>query len=175
MLYFAFSTNISLLLVERGVTDTAMSGIATAIFMLGGCLFGFVFTRLLGLCKGWTACLAFVLLAASYLVIYCFDGIVPLLAAAFVGGGSLSVIFPFFLVTIAGQVDPTVSVMASSLILSVGPNLGSFVSPMILTNLSRLLFGPGVSGRFLLAAILAVSLAGVLFALGLKKRGAAIK
>ena len=91
------------------------------------------------------------------------------------GGGSLSVIFPFFLVTIAGQVDPTVSVMASSLILSVGPNLGSFVSPMILTNLSRLLFGPGVSGRFLLAAILAVSLAGVLFALGLKKRGAAIK
>ena len=175
VLYFAFSTNISLLLVERGVTDTAMSGIATAIFMLGGCLFGFVFTRLLGLCKGWTACLAFVLLAASYLVIYCFDGIVPLLAAAFVGGGSLSVIFPFFLVTIAGQVDPTVSVMASSLILSVGPNLGSFVSPMILTNLSRLLFGPGVSGRFLLAAILAVSLAGVLFALGLKKRGAAIK
>ena len=43
VLYFAFSTNISLLLVERGVTDTAMSGIATAIFMLGGCLFGFCF------------------------------------------------------------------------------------------------------------------------------------
>lgn len=165
VLYFAFSTNISLLLVERGVTDTAMSGLATAVFMLGGCLFGFLFTRLMDLCREQTACLAFVLLAASYLVIYCLDGIAPLLAAAFVGGGSLSVIFPFFLVTIAGQVDSTSSVMASSLILSVGPNLGSFVSPMILTNLSQFLFGLSVAKRFLLAAGFALILAVALFIL----------
>ena len=129
VLYFAFSTNISLLLTERGVTDTAMSGTATAVFMLGGCLFGFVFTRLLNLCKERTACLAFVLLAVSYLTIYCLDGSAVLFAAAFVGGGSLSLIFPYFLVTIAGQVNPSASVMASSLIISVGPNLGSFDVP----------------------------------------------
>ena len=169
VLYFAFSTNISLLLVERGVTDTAMSGTATAVFMLGGCLFGFVFTRLLGLCKGRTACLAFVLLAASYLVICCCDGMLPLLAAAFVGGGSLSVIFPFFLVSIAGQVDPSSSVTASSLIISVAPNLGSFVSPMILTNLAGL-WSSTVSARFLLAALLALAMAAALFALSLKKQ-----
>ena len=130
VLYFAFSTNISLLLTERGVTDTAMSGTATAVFMLGGCLFGFVFTRLLNLCKERTACLAFVLLAVSYLTIYCLDGSAVLFAAAFVGGGSLSLIFPYFLVTIAGQVNPSASVMASSLIISVGPKLSSFDVPL---------------------------------------------
>ena len=165
MLYFAFSTNISLLLTERGVTDTAMSGTATAVFMLGGCLFGFVFTRLLNLCKERTACLAFVLLAVSYLTIYCLDGSAVLFAAAFVGGGSLSLIFPYFLVTIAGQVNPS-----ASLIISVGPNLGSFVSPMILTNLSGLLMGPSVAARFLLAAVLALILAAVLFLLSVKRQ-----
>lgn len=91
-------------------------------------------------------------------------------AAPFVGGGSLSLIFPYFLVTIAGQVNPSASVMASSLIISVGPNLGSFVSPMILTNLSGLLMGPSVAARFLLAAVLALILAAVLFILNMKRR-----
>ena len=152
------------------MTDAAMSGAATAVFMLGGCLFGFVFTRLLDLCKERTACLAFVLLAVSYLTIYCLDGSAALFAAAFVGGGSLSLIFPFFLVTIAGRVDPSSSVVASSLIISVGPNLGSFVSPMILTNLSGLLMGPSVAARFLLAAVLALIMAAVLFLLSVKRK-----
>ena len=170
ILYFAFSTNISMLLVEKQITNTTMSGIATAIFMLGGCLFGFVFTRTLQLFRQRTAVLAFLLLAVSYLIIYFVDGTVPLLIAAFIGGGSLSIIFPFFLVTIANQVDPSISVISTSLILSVGPNPGSFVSPMILTNLANSIWGEIVAARFLLAAILAVALAGILLILGLRKK-----
>ena len=93
------------------------------------------------------------------------------MVAAFVGGGSLSLIFPYFLIAIAGQVDPSVSVISSSLILSVGPNFGSFVSPMILTNLSNALFGPVVAARFLLAAVAAIVLAAVLLLLQLRKKG----
>ena len=171
VLYFAFSTNISLLIVERGLGGTSLSGTATSVFMLGGCLFGFIFTPVMRTCKCATPSVAFLLVAASYLLVY-FTGSVPaLMVAAFVGGGSLSLIFPYFLIAIAGQVAPSVSVISSSLILSVGPNFGSFVSPMILTNLSNALFGPVVAARFLMAAVAAIVLAAVLLLLQLRKKG----
>lgn len=170
ILYFAFSTNISLLLTERGISDTTMSGLVTAVFMLGGCLFGLLLTRVMALAGAKTPALAFLLLTLSYLAIFFLPGTIPLLIAAFVGGGSLSLIFPYFLVTIANRVDPSVSVISSSLIVSVGPNLGSFLSPMILTNLSTLLFGSSVAHRFLLSAILSLLLAAVLLIAGRKAR-----
>lgn len=159
ILYFVFSTNISLLISERSLGGASLSGIATSAFMLGGCLFGFVFDSVMRIAKNTTPSVAFLLVAASYLLIYFSASVPALMIAAFVGGGSLSLIFPYFLVTIAGKVDASVSVIASSLILSVGPNLGSFVSPMILTTLSNAIFGSVVAARFLLAAIAAIVMA----------------
>ena len=159
MLYFAFSTNISLLLAERGMDSTSLAGTATSVFMLGGCLFGFLFTRVAAFCGSKTPSLAFLLVAASYFVIYFTEGIAPLLLAAFAGGGSLSLIFPYFLIAVAGKAEPSVSVVSASLIVSVGPNLGSFLSPLVLTNLSNALFGPAADARLLLAAGLAAALA----------------
>ena len=169
VLYFAFSTNISMLLTEKNILSSSMSGIATAVFMLGGCLFGFTFTWMLKRFGRFTAAMAFLVLTISYGIIFLFDGMAPLLLAAFIGGGSLSIIFPFFLVTIADQVDPSISVISTSLILSVGPNFGSFVSPMILTNLSGVLFGDSVVHRFLLAACFAALMMAILLASNLRK------
>ena len=76
--------------------------------------------------------------------------------AAMVGGGSLSLIFPYYVVTIADRVDPAVSVLSASLIVCIGPNFGSFISPMIITNLAGLI-GGAVTDRFLLAGALAVA------------------
>ena len=170
ILYFAFSTNISLLITERELGGTSLSGTATSIFMLGGCGFGFLFNPIMQKCKKATPSIAFLLLAASYFLVYFTDSVPALMIGAFVGGGSLSLIFPYFLIAIAGQVDASVSVISSSLILSVGPNFGSFVSPMILTNLSDAMFGSVVAARFLLAAIVATVLAALLFLLGIRKK-----
>ena len=171
ILYFAFSTNVSLLISERALGGTSLSGTATSVFMLGGCLFGFVFNKVMHVCKGATPSVAFLLVAASYLLIYFTDSVGALMVGAFIGGGSLSLIFPYFLIAIAGKVDASVSVISSSLILSVGPNFGSFVSPMILTNISNAVFGPVVAARFLLAAIAAIVMAVLLFLLQLRKKG----
>ena len=161
--YFAFSTNISMLLMERGMTNTTISGAVTAVFMLGGCLFGVILTIVLKLVGNKTPAFAFFLLALSYMTLFLSDGMIPLFLAAFVGGGSLSLIFPYFIVTIADRVDPSVSVISSSLIVSAAPNFGSFLSPVILTNLSSVLFGDSVAHRFLLAALLSLVLAAALF------------
>lgn len=169
IIYFAFSTNVSLLLEERSLASSSLSGLATAAFMLGGCAFGFLFNPVMKRLKKRTAIGAFVLLAASYLVIYFFDGLFPLLLGAFVGGGSLSLIFPFFLVRLGGRVDPSVTVLSTSLILSVGPNLGSFLSPVVLTGLAGLTGADSVAFRFLAAALLALLLAAVLLLLSLRR------
>lgn len=159
IIYFAFTTNISLLLVEKGQTSATVAGIATAVFMLGGCIFGFVFPRLLKRCKDLTPSAAFVLLALSYLLIYLTDGLVPLMIGAFVGGGSLSIIFPYFVVSVGGKVDPSLSVLSTSLILSVAPNFGSFVSPVIVNFITSLVGGATVNERFLVCTVTAVLLA----------------
>ena len=159
VIYFAFTTNISLLLVEKGQTSTTVAGIATAVFMLGGCIFGFVFPRLLNRCKDLTPSAAFVLLALSYLLIYVTDGLVPLMIGAIVGGGSLSIIFPYFVVSVGRKVDASISVLSTSLILSVAPNLGSFVSPVIVNFITGLVGGTTVNARFLVCAVAAVLLA----------------
>ena len=159
VVYFAFTTNISLLLVEKGQTSTTVAGIATAVFMLGGCMFGFIFPRLLNRCKDLTPSAAFVLLVLSYLLIYVTDGLVPLMIGAFVGGGSLSIIFPYFVVSVGGKVDASISVLSTSLILSVAPNFGSFVSPVIVNFITGFVGGTTVNARFLVCAVTAVLLA----------------
>ncbi len=159
IIYFAFTTNISLLLVEKGQISTTIAGLATAIFMLGGCIFGFIFLHVLKLCKNLTVSAAFILLALSYLLIYVTDGLLPLMIGAFVGGGSLSLIFPYFVVSVGGKVDPSISVLSSSLILSVAPNLGSFVSPVIVNFITGLVGGTSVNAKFLVCAAIAILLA----------------
>lgn len=157
--YFAFSTNISMLLTEEGITSTSVAGIATGCFMLGGAACGFVFKKVCMIFKEYTAIFAFVLVAVSYTVIYLFHGLAPTLIVAFFGGGSLSFIFPYLLVTTGDKMEPAVSVISTSLIICIGPNLGSFVSPVIVTNLASALGFSTVSGRFLTAAMLALAVA----------------
>ena len=137
------------------------------IGMVACAAFGLLFSRVLRVVKGATPAAAFLMVLVSYLIICLFDGVVPLLIAGFVGGGSLSLIFPYYLVTIADRVDPSVSVISSSLILSVDPNLGSFVSPIVLTGLSDVIFGT-VVGRFRIAAVCCAVMAIVMLCRSLK-------
>ena len=168
--YFTFSTNISLLLAEKSYGESSLAGTVTAIFMLGGCICGLLFRRVSGILKSKTAIGAFILLAMSFLVIYFIDGLTSLFLAAFIGGGSLSIIFPFFLVSIADHVDPAISVISTSLIISVGPNLGSFLSPMIITNISLLTGNTTVVFRFFVAAVLSLLVACALLMIDIVKR-----
>ena len=164
ILYFAFSTNISLLLEERRLGGADAAGLATGIFMLGGLVFGLLFSRMYAKLGAQMPGLAFFILSVSYLMVYASGNLIGILIAGFFGGGSLSVIFPYFLLHIAGRVDPSVSVISSSLILSVGPNLGSFVSPMILTTLAGFM-GDTAGARFMLAcgAALILTIATLVF------------
>ncbi len=168
--YFAFSTNASLLLSERNVSNTSVTGLATGVFMFGGCIVGFLFNKIMAVMKKNTDVFAFVLLAVSYAMIYFVPSMPAMMIGAFIGGGSLSIIFPYALLRVGGRVDPAVSVAASAWILSVGPNFGSFLSPLILTNLANAMGRSDCSFRFFLAAVLAVILGLIVFCSHLKEK-----
>ena len=153
--YFAYSTNISLLLDERGITSTTVSGVFTAIFMLGGCVIGLNFGRIMGLVRRKTPALAFALLVVTYLLIYAVELWPVTLIAAFVAGGSLSLLFPYLLMTAMKGVDPRVSVISTSVIVAVCPNLGSFVSPVVISGITGSFGGTLIADRFLTAAVIA--------------------
>lgn len=159
IVYFTFSTNAAMLLAERNWTSTTMAGILTAVFMLGGGVFGILFSRIYGALKDKTAIGAFLLVAVSFLCIYFIKALPLMMIAAFFGGGSLSMIFPFYLIKIANHVTPETSVISTSLIISVGPNLGSFLSPVVITNLAALTGNEQPSMRFLVAAVVAIVIA----------------
>lgn len=175
LFYFTFSTNISLLLTEKGLNATSLAGAATACFMLGGTVCGLLFAKVFGILKGKTDAGAFALVGMSFMIIYFTDSMAALFIAAFIGGGSLSFIFPFYLMKISGYVAPEVSVISTSLVLSVGPNLGSFLTPMVITNLSGLGGDTSVVFRFFVSASLAL-VAAVLLAVvdAAKNRQAAL-
>ncbi|MCD8144292.1 MAG: MFS transporter [Oscillospiraceae bacterium] len=153
--YFAFSTNAALLLAERGISSTTISGLSVACFMLGGAISGMFFDMMERKMNKQMPTVAFLMMAVSYLTIYLVDNLVVLCIAAAIGGASLTLVFPHFVISLGGYTTPETLVLATSLVISVGPNLGSFVSPLILTNLAAL-FGDTVSLRFLLASILAI-------------------
>lgn len=162
VVYFCFNTNAALLLAQRGLSSSALAGVATACFMAGGAVCGLLFQRVNRAAGAHMPSLALVLVAAGYVIIVGCRGMAAVCLGAMIAGGSLSFIFPYFVVHMGEHIPPESLVLSTSLIISVGPNLGSFVSPLILTNLAAYLGHDDVEFRLILAAAFALLLAAVL-------------
>ncbi|MCD7770044.1 MAG: hypothetical protein LUH36_08040, partial [Oscillospiraceae bacterium] len=167
IIYFIFSTNISLYMTERSYTSTTLTGAITAVFMLGTCVSSLLLGKVMRILKRYTPVLAFGLLAISYLVLFSAENLVIIFIAAFVGGSTLGFIFPYFVITAGARVDPALSVISSSLIVSIAPNLGSFLSPVLITPLTNLFASGRIAPRFLLGAILAMAITVILIVINI--------
>ncbi|MCD8322329.1 MAG: MFS transporter [Oscillospiraceae bacterium] len=167
IIYFIFSTNISLYMTERSYTSTTLTGAITAVFMLGTCVSSLLLGKVMCILKRYTPVLAFGLLAISYLVLFSAENLVIIFIAAFVGGSTLGFIFPYFVITAGARVDPALSVISSSLIVSIAPNLGSFLSPVLITPLTNLFASGRIAPRFLLGAILAMAITVILIVINI--------
>ena len=69
------------------------------------------------------------------------------------------------LVSISKRVDDSTSALASSLANGVAPGLGSFLSPIIITNFTVAVAGNNTNFRYQFVAFLALAFAVVLFLL----------
>ena len=164
ILYFAFSTNISLYMAERGWNSTSLMGVVTSVFMLGTCASSLLLKTVLRCVGHYIPAASFLMLTVSYALLFATGSLALMIAASFLAGSTLGFIFPYLVVNIGEKIDASVSVLASSLVISVAPNSGSFVSPLLLTPITKALGGNTVGARFVAAAIAAAVIAAVLFA-----------
>ena len=162
MAYSACGANISTHIA--GLGDSATAGIAVAFTMGGGVFSGLFFSKLsaktgdysmtFGLCSAFVGFLMLSLFTSSLVLVF---------ISVFLVGMSLSIMLPrciFMVSTLA--VDPATSATATALVSVVSPSMGSFLSPLIITNLTTALFGESTAARYRFLSFTVVTLAALI-------------
>ena len=158
MLVFAVgSTNISNHIMAAGFGNTAMAGIAMAIQMAGGVFIGFIFSRISSRLKDYMIPLGFVVIFIGYMIISLgVQSLAVSLVGVFIAGTAISLIVPQTMFATSNLVDASNSASSTALISCICPGMGSFLSPMLFTNLTMKLGGESTVFRFKFVAIVAL-------------------
>ncbi len=166
VIYGACNNNLSLFVAQEGFGNTVITGMLGSIGMLGGVVGGTIFGKYISKYGDKVTPVIFMLLAAMFLVLYSTHSIIVLAIVVFIVGVLQCIMMPRSMLSLSEKIEPSQTVLASSLICAVMPNLSGVITPLIVTNLSTVLFGGSIRGRFMIAAIMALIMA---IALGYKE------
>lgn len=166
VIYGACNNNLSLFVAQEGFGNTVITGMLGSIGMLGGVVGGTIFGKYISKYGDKVTPVIFMLLAAMFLVLYSTHSIIVLAIVVFSVGVLQCIMMPRSMLSLSEKIEPSQTVLASSLICAVMPNLSGVITPLIVTNLSTVLFGGSIRGRFMIAAIMALIMA---IALGYKE------
>lgn len=164
LLLTAFSSipaNISMLVEERSLGDTSVSGTVSTVFLLGGLVGGLLYGKIAPRLKRFTSTLGALLLAAGALVLALAGNVALVLIGCFFAGFA-TMVMPANLAA-AGRL-PGYETLNSALILS-SSFIGAFITP-VLTGIALAVSGsPSVTYRFYttVAAALILAVLTVLF------------
>ena len=138
------STHIS------GIGDAAMAGIAVAFMMGGGAASGLFFHKLPANSSDYSISIGFVAMFTGYMLLSLFpSSFFFTFLAVFIVGLSLSVVMPRCIFMVSTLVeDPSYTATASALVVVVFTSIGSFLSPVIFTNLTVALYGESTAARY---------------------------
>ena len=188
MLYVACGQNISTHIgsgemVARGVFGrqlpvSTMSGVTTAVQMAGGVIAGFFFGRISARLKDYIIVLAMCLMFIGFMILRSFPDSYPAtIVAVLLVGVSISFTMPRCVFAVSTLVDETNSSRATSIVTSLAPSLGGFLSPVIITNITVALLGESTVSRYTFVGVLALILGAVVAVVTAvqKKRGTALK
>ncbi len=157
MLYNVCSANISTHIAKLG--NSATSGILVAVQMGGGVVSGLFFGRMSERIKDMVMVVACAALFVGYLLIGVFaSSLAVITLGVFIAGMSLSLMLPRCVYAVSTLVDTSNSATATVIITSVAPSAGSFLSPIVFTNLTVALAGDSTVFRYLFVAGIALVL-----------------
>ena len=164
--FSAVPANLAMLVAERGLGDTSVSGMMSTIFLFGGMAFGILFGKVSSILKKRTDFTGAILLAVGALIIAASSSVPLLLVACFLAGSSISLVMPTCMGA-AGRLKGY-ETLNSALLLSAS-FVGVFITPL-LTSLTAKITGSGsVTYRFVMVAIVAIVLAVLTVVLKKKK------
>ena len=157
--YNVLGSNISTHLASLDLGNSSVSGYTTAIRMLGGAVFGLVFSRLSAKLGDFTTILGFLAIFIDMMILSLARSIVPVVIAEFIGGSGFSLLLPQCLISISKVVDRQTSALATSITSGIAPSFGSFFSAMIFTNLTTALYGDSTVLRYRFVSFVALGCA----------------
>ena len=154
MVFSSFPTNIAMLVTERSLGDTSLSGILTTVFMLGGLVSGVLYGKIASVLKQYTAPAGPLILGAGALIV-ALSYNVPMLMIGCFAGGFGTLMMPSNMAA-AGRL-PGYETLNSALIMGAS-FVGAFLAP-VFTSISAAITGSGsVTYRFLTVMVTALIL-----------------
>jgi MFS family permease len=157
----AYNTNISIYILENITSDTAVTGMVTALNAGFALLTGLIFGRLLNLFKNLTLPVSILSAALGYAVIL----YVPGLAGAYIGSALCGISLSSFMACCSFLISVTVTqdkVAGAGGMFSIFGSIGGFIAPFVLSGIATVLGGntvrnqfvAGMGGMILLAVIM---------------------
>jgi MFS family permease len=175
MLHNVGPINLSTHIINGNMGDTATTGIATALMMIGGVVSGLLFPKLSAVCRDNIFPIAFTLQFIAFSMLNLFPySLTMTLAAMFISGLSTSLFIPRCIFNVSNMTEPSNSATASTLISSVAAGSGGFLTPVIITNLTVALGGDSTRFRYQFTAIVCLVLAGLLLFNNIRRQRKAV-
>jgi len=164
IIYNVATVNISTHIAQGNMGDSKTAGFATAFFMGGGVAFGFVFPKLSQIMRDYIFTLNYIVMAIGFTLMNLFPTSLAItFAAVFICGASMSMLVPRCIFQASNLTDETNSATATMLVCCIAPGSGSFISPIIMTNLTLALGGESTRFRFQFTAFICLAAAIILF------------
>ena len=153
-----FSNSNAFLVADKGLGDSAASGLGMAFFCAGGIVMGLLYGKVASIFGKFTMSFGFLVTAGAYVVIALSSSIGMFYVGCLLYGLGLSVVMPQFFISVGSSVPPAAIGMAMSVPTCI-QNFGQFCSPYIVSPLTGLVGGMESVAAFWVAGALAAVLA----------------
>lgn len=166
MLFSSAPANLSMLISERGIGGSAVAGIMSTLFLLGGTLAGLLFGKVASLIGNKTIPAGCLVLCLGFLLTAVTPNAVLVGIGCLLAGASIGLVMPSCMMGASMQKGR--ETLASALVLG-SSNIGVFIMPL-LTTISAMITGSDATApRFILCGCIAALLGVVTLIPTLKK------
>lgn len=166
MIFNVMPTNIAIYIESKGLGDSSISGIISAVVLCGGAISGMCFKKINAFLGERVIAVGFFNLALGFLLLSMANNIILLAIGAFIGGCSLPLLMSRLTLSISFYTTPLAVPVAMSLVMA-GNNLGNFISPLLFSLIPFV----NLEQRFMVVTIISFVLA-IISYITLKKKEA---
>ncbi len=171
LIFNVTASNLSTHLETNSLGNAGTAGAVIATMMAGGVLAGLIYGKLASKLHDMMIPVSFFLVFAGFTMLNIFHGnLTMIFIAVFISGMAISFCLPQCIVSASNSINPTNSALASTLLASVAPGLGGFLSPVLFTNLTLALGGASTAFRFQFVGIVSL-VSGIAYIFIIYRRG----
>ena len=152
-----YSNSNAFLVADKGIGDSAASGLGMAFFCAGGILMGFMYGKLAKAAGKFTMAIGFFVMAVAYVIMAAGNSITVFYIGCLVFGLGMSVVMPNVFLNVGNSVAPAAVGLALSIVTCV-QNFGQFCSPYLVDPIVNAIGGTASVVSFYVAASIAAIL-----------------